>query len=45
MKKAIKSLVCSGGTSLGPGLTVAVGMAMQGKPGSKVIICTDGMAN
>lgn len=41
----MKGLVCNGGTALGPGLIVALAMAMQGKPGSKVIICTDGLAN
>ncbi len=38
------SLEERGGTALGPALTVAVSMACQ-VPGSKVIICTDGMAN
>ena len=35
----------SGQTALGPGLVVALGVAMKGVPGSKVIICTDGLAN
>jgi len=35
----------SGQTALGPGLVVALGVAMKGAPGSKVIICTDGLAN
>ncbi len=34
-----------GSTALGPGLLVSVSLAARGKPGSKVIICTDGMAN
>jgi len=33
-----------GATALGPALLVAVSMASQ-KAGSKVIICTDGLAN
>jgi len=33
-----------GVTALGPALTVAVGMASE-SPGSKIIICTDGVAN
>ena len=38
------SLEERGGTALGPAFLVAVSMACQ-VPGSKVIICTDGMAN
>jgi hypothetical protein len=34
-----------GGTALGPGLLISVGVAIQGGPGSSVIICTDGQAN
>jgi len=34
-----------GSTALGPAVTVALGLASQGKPGSSVIICTDGLAN
>lgn len=34
-----------GGTALGPGLLMSVGVAIQGGPGSSVIICTDGQAN
>jgi hypothetical protein len=33
-----------GNTALGPALTVGVGLA-NGRPGSKIVICTDGMAN
>jgi len=39
------NLVPKGMTALGPGLVVSVALAVQGKAGSKVIICTDGMAN
>lgn len=34
-----------GRTALGPGLLAALGLASQGKPGSMVILCTDGLAN
>jgi hypothetical protein len=33
-----------GNTALGPGLLTAVAIAGEGKPGSNVILCTDGMA-
>ena len=36
--------VC-GRTALGPGIATAVCMATEGKPGSSVVICTDGLAN
>jgi hypothetical protein len=35
----------NGPTALGPALLASIGLACQGKPGSKVIICTDGLAN
>jgi Mg-chelatase subunit ChlD len=35
----------SGTTALGPALLTGLGLAMQGKPGSQVILCTDGLAN
>jgi hypothetical protein len=34
-----------GSTALGPALLLSVAMAARGKPGSKVILYTDGMAN
>lgn len=34
-----------GTTALGPAVLTSVAMASKGKPGSQVIICTDGMAN
>merc|ERR1719301_289269 len=34
----------SGNTALGPALTVGVGLA-SGRSGSKIVLCTDGMAN
>ena len=35
----------SGPTALGPALLTSVGLALQGGAGSKVILCTDGIAN
>ena len=35
----------SGPTALGPALVAAIGLASEGVPGSRVIICTDGLAN
>jgi hypothetical protein len=40
----VDSLDTEGSTALGPALTFAVGMASK-KPGSKIMICTDGLAN
>lgn len=34
-----------GSTALGPALITAIGLASSGRPGSKVVICTDGLAN
>lgn len=41
----VMNISTRGSTALGPGLSVSVGIAERGKPGSKVIICTDGEAN
>lgn len=35
----------NGRTALGPALLAAISIATKGKPGSMVIICTDGLAN
>ena len=43
--KTLENIVTGGMTALGPALLVSVGMAGQGKTGSKVVICTDGLAN
>jgi len=43
--KRLEEIKESGQTALGPGLTVALGAAIKGTPGSQVIICTDGLAN
>lgn len=39
------SLNENGPTALGPALIAAIGQASQGLPGSRVIVCTDGLAN
>lgn len=44
LEKTVAGLKPSGNTALGPSLAVAVGLA-GGRPGSKIILCTDGMAN
>eukprot|EP00826_Nyctotherus_ovalis_P031174 TRINITY_DN2488_c0_g2_i3.p1 TRINITY_DN2488_c0_g2~~TRINITY_DN2488_c0_g2_i3.p1 ORF type:complete len:562 (+),score=186.15 TRINITY_DN2488_c0_g2_i3:80-1765(+) len=43
--KGLERIEESGQTALGPGLVVALGAALKGIPGSRVIICTDGLAN
>jgi len=35
----------TGPTALGPAVLTSIAMAAQGKPGSTVVICTDGLAN
>ena len=40
----ISQIRATGGTALGPGLLTSVAIAGEGKPGSVVIVCTDGMA-
>lgn len=42
--KQLSGLEEQGGTALGPALLISVAMAAK-QPGSKVIICTDGLAN
>mmetsp|Transcript_27024 Transcript_27024/g.23927 ORF Transcript_27024/g.23927 Transcript_27024/m.23927 type:complete len:243 (+) Transcript_27024:644-1372(+) len=44
LKKSVQDLQTGGITALGPGLVCSLGLA-AGCPGSKVIICTDGLAN
>jgi hypothetical protein len=41
----LASIEETGPTALGPGILTAVAMASTGKPGSTVVICTDGLAN
>merc|ERR1712232_1443990 len=40
----VANLRPSGNTALGPALSVGVGLA-SGRPGTKIVLCTDGMAN
>lgn len=35
----------TGPTALGPAVLTSVALAAEGKPGSTVVICTDGLAN
>ena len=44
LEMLIKNLKSESGTALGPGLVFAVGFAAK-KPGSQIILCTDGAAN
>jgi actin-related protein len=44
LESTVSGLKPSGNTALGPALAVAVGLA-GGRPGSKIVLCTDGMAN
>jgi hypothetical protein len=43
--KKFEQLKESGKTALGPALLISIGLASKGKQGSKVILCTDGLAN
>jgi Mg-chelatase subunit ChlD len=45
LKHTVNGLKTKGMTALGPALCVGVGLAERGTPGSKIIICTDGVAN
>jgi len=45
LSQKILSLNPNGATALGPALLMSVLLAAQGKPGSKVVLCTDGIAN
>jgi len=44
LRATVKGLRPCGNTALGPALSVAVGLASS-KAGSKIVLCTDGMAN
>ena len=35
----------TGPTAMGPAVLTSIGLACQGKPGSTVVVCTDGLAN
>lgn len=45
LQKKVTEMQPKGSTALGPGLLAAIGLAGEGKPGSQVIVCTDGAAN
>jgi len=44
LRATVAGLKPCGNTALGPALAVGVGLA-SGRPGSKIVLCTDGMAN
>jgi len=44
LKDTLFAIEESGPTALGPAVAVALGMA-HGKPGAKIVLCTDGLAN
>lgn len=44
LETTLAGLKPCGNTALGPALAVGVGLA-SGRPGSKIVLCTDGMAN
>ena len=41
----VAKLRASNTTAMGPGMLTAIGIAGEGKPGSQVIVCTDGLSN
>ena len=45
LKFQIEHLLPLGGTALGPGLLVSMGLISKARPGSMVLVCTDGLAN
>lgn len=45
MIEKLNAIEETGPTALGPAIVTSVGMAAEGNPGSKVVICTDGLAN
>lgn len=45
LQEKVMSIEETGPTALGPAVLTSVALAAQGKPGSTVIICTDGLAN
>ena len=45
LKKLVGKLETGGSTALGPGLLASIGLVLKGKPGSMIVLCTDGMAN
>lgn len=45
LKAKLEAIEETGPTALGPAILTSVAMASEGKPGSSVTICTDGLAN
>ena len=45
MLQKISAIEETGPTALGPAIVTSVCMAAEGKQGSTVVICTDGLAN
>lgn len=45
LKKQLDSLEPNGQTALGPAILTSIALAGEGKQGSSVIVCTDGLAN
>lgn len=45
LKSKLDAIEETGPTALGPAILTSVAMAAEGKPGSSVVICTDGLAN
>jgi hypothetical protein len=45
LQKKVLAIEETGPTALGPAVLTSVAMACQGKPGSTVVICTDGLSN
>jgi len=41
----VKRLQATNTTALGPAMLASIALAGEGKPGSQVIVCTDGLAN
>lgn len=45
LQAKLMALEETGPTALGPALLTSIAMAADGKPGSSVVLCTDGLAN
>ena len=45
LQEKILAIEETGPTAMGPAVLTSISMAAEGKPGSTVIICTDGLAN
>lgn len=45
LQKKVLAIEETGPTALGPAVLTSVALASEGKPGSTVVICTDGLSN